>query len=111
MGPVTVGIYASDGPGGLPGSLVCSETGLTSGGAGATIDVWLDGSCLLSTGSYWLSVYPVMSFADFGQWFWSSNGSGHGSEFAFQDPDSLVGDTCTTWGLGNTDCLRSRSIC
>jgi hypothetical protein len=104
MGPITFEIYDIDGPGNLPGTLICSEVGLVSGGDGATIDVTLDCNCELGSGAYWLSIYPVMSFTDFGQWFWSSNSSGYGSEFAFQDPDALVGNPCSTWGLGGTDC-------
>ena len=45
-----------------------------------------------------------MSFAESGQWFWSSNATGYGSEFFFQDPDGLVGNPCSSWGLGITDC-------
>ena len=104
MGPVTIEVYDIDGPGNLPGTLLCSEVGLVSTGADSTVDVALDGSCELSSGAYWMSVLPVMSFADFGQWFWSSNETGYGSEFAFQDPDQLVGNPCVTWGLGITDC-------
>ena len=104
MGAVTYEVYDIDGPGNLPGTLLCSETGLVSTGADATIDVVLDGSCELGSGAYWMSVLPVMSFADFGQWFWSSNETGYGSEFVFQDPTGLVGNPCTTWGLGITDC-------
>jgi len=104
MGPITFEIYDIDGPGNLPGTLICSEVGIVSEGDDATIDVLLDGSCHLNSGAYWLSIYPVMSFTDFGQWFWSSNSSGFGSEFAFQDPDALVGNPCSTWGLGVTDC-------
>ena len=104
MGPITFEVYDSDGPGNLPGALICSEVGLVSEGDDATIYVFLEGSCQLNSGAYWLSIYPVMSFADFGQWYWSSNSGGYGSEFAFRDPDALVGNPCSTWGLGITDC-------
>jgi hypothetical protein len=101
---VTIEVYDIDGPGNLPGTLLCSEVGLVSTGDGSEIDVALNGACELTSGAYWLSVMPVMSFTDFGQWFWSSNGNGYGLEFAFQDPDALVGNPCTTWGFGITDC-------
>ena len=40
-----------------------------------------------------------------GQWFWSTNATGFGSEFAFRDPDELLGPgPCTNWGLGQTTC-------
>lgn len=104
MGPVTFEIYANDGPGNLPGTLVCSEVGITSTGDLSLIDIDLDGSCELTTGTYWISVYPAMAFDEFGQWFWSSNEIGYGSEFVFQDPEGLVGNPCSTWGLGITDC-------
>ena len=104
LGPVTVEFYAGDGPGGLPGTLVCSEVGVDNYGTGPVMDLGVQRGCVLQPGTYWVSVYPVMSFTDFGQWFWSSNGSGYGSEFAFRDPDGLVGNPCTDWGLGQTDC-------
>lgn len=104
MGPITIEVYDIDGPGNLPGTLLCSEVGIISSGVDAEIDVVLDGSCTLTSGAYWMSVLPVMDFGTAGQWFWSSNGNGYGSEFAFQDPDALVGNPCTTWGLGITDC-------
>ena len=101
---VTIEVYDIDGPANLPGTLLCSEVGLVNTGAGSEIDVVLDGSCVLGSGAYWMSVMPVMSFTDFGQWFWSTNSNGYGSEFAFQDPDQLVGSPCVTWGFGQTDC-------
>ena len=101
---VTIEVYDIDGPGNLPGTLLCSEVGLANTGVDATIDVVLDGSCVLTSGAYWMSVMPVMNFGEVGQWFWNSNGNGFGSEFAFQDPDQLVGSPCVTWGFGQTDC-------
>ena len=104
MGRVTVEIFDDDGPGGLPGTLLCSEVEPLNLENGAEINLVLDASCQLSSGVYWLSVYPVISFAESGQWFWSSNATGYGSEFSFQDPDGLVGNPCSSWGLGITDC-------
>ena len=104
LGDVTIEIYDDDGAGGLPGTLLCSEVGLVSSGVGSEVDVALDGSCSLASSTYWISVLPVMSFADFGQWFWSSNASGFGSQFAFQDPDGLLGNPCVSWGLGIDTC-------
>jgi len=106
---ITVEVYDIDGPGNLPGTLLCSETGLVNaeGNPSATIDVALSGSCTLGSGTYWLSVMPVMAFEGGanGQWFWSSNATGFGSEFAFRDPTELLGPgPCTAWGLGQTTC-------
>ena len=106
---VTIEVYDGDGPGGLPGTLLCSETGLVPAGGNAepTIEVALDQSCTLGTGEYWMSVLPVMNFGGGapGQWFWSSNATGFGSEFAFRDPDELLGPgPCNTWGAGQTTC-------
>ena len=106
---VTVEIYAKDGPNSLPGTLICSETGLipAAGAADPSLDLALDGSCALAAGEYWLSVLPVMDFGGGapGQWFWSSNASGFGDEFGFQDPDALLGPgPCNTWGFGQSTC-------
>jgi hypothetical protein len=106
---VTIEIYDIDGPGNFPGTLLCSETGLANAGGAndPAIDVALDGSCTLGSGSYWMSVLPVMPFGSGvpGQWFWSSNASGFGSEFVFHDPTALLGPgPCQDWGLGITTC-------
>jgi hypothetical protein len=101
---ITFEVYDRDGPDNLPGTLLCSEVGLVSTGAGPEMNIALDGSCELGSGNYWLSVYPVMGFGSNGQWFWSSNATGFGSEWAFRDPDGLTGNPCTDWGLGQSVC-------
>ena len=106
---ITVEVYDIDGPGNLPGTLLCSETGLVNAGGAndAAIDVELTGACTLGSGTYWMSVLPVMNFGGGspGQWFWSSNATGFGSEFAFQDPGELLGPgPCNAWGLGQSTC-------
>ena len=101
---VFVEFYAADGAGGLPGTLLCSENGLTNNGAAPSIDVTLTTPCILSGGSYWVSVMAVMPFAPNGQWAWTVNDSSNGSEFAWRDPDGLTGNPCVTWGLGITTC-------
>jgi len=106
---VTVEIYDSDGPSGLPGTLLCFETGLIPyGGPGdPALQLSLDATCCLDPGTYWLSVMPVMDFGGGapGQWFWSSNATGFGSEFVFRDPDELLGPgPCDDWAFGQTTC-------
>ena len=106
---VTIEVYDIDGPGGFPGTLLCSETGLANAGGPTdpAIDVALDESCVLGSGAYWMSVVPVMVFGGGtpGQWFQSTNATGFGSEFVFQDPDQLLGPgPCNSWGLGVTTC-------
>ena len=103
-GTVVIEVYDIDGPSGLPGTLLCSEVGLVSTGAGTEVNVTLDGSCELGSGAYWMSVMPNIEFATFGQWFWDSNGNGFGQEFAFRDPDGLLGNPCVDWGFAITDC-------
>jgi hypothetical protein len=103
LGPITFELYQADGPGSLPGTLVCFEEGLVSADAGS-IDVTLDGSCEIGTGAYWVSVFTSMSFDEEGLWFWNSNANGFGNQFAYQDPDGLLYPECTTWGFGLSDC-------
>lgn len=103
---VIVEIYDNTGPGGLPGGLYCQETGLTSAGGTSdpNLDVTLDGSCVVGEGTWWVSVLTDQDFGVAGQWFWAQNASNNGSEYAFQDPDGLVGTSCPSWGLGSTTC-------
>lgn len=104
---VSVEIYNADGTGGLPGTLACSDTGLASanGGSSPGLDVTLSGTCHLSAGVYWVSSFVVMNLTGSGQWFWNSNNSTNGSQFAFEDADGLVPvPACSSWGLGQTTC-------
>lgn len=93
--------------GGLPGAMVCEETGLASAGGTSdpNLDVTLDGTCVLTEGTYWMSMMVSMDFVPFGQYAWTVDAVGFGSEFAWQDPDGLIGGPCTpSWGLGITTC-------
>ena len=93
--------------GGLPDSLICEEVG-TNVDVEPNVRLNLSGACTapfpLAAGTYWVSIVVEMPYAPSGQWGWSSNNSANGAEFAFQDPDSLIGNPCVTWGHGITDC-------
>jgi len=102
---VVVQVWDKSGPGGLPGSMLCEDTG-----ANETTDPDIQftltncAAIELLEGYYWVSVMGNMPFVPAGQLAWVVNDSTHGSEFAFRDPNGLTGHPCTTWGLGITNC-------
>jgi hypothetical protein len=87
------------------GNTVCSwtEQNFTADGAVGPGDAQvfkikkLKGSpkCQLGTGTYWLGIEAVMSFADNGQWGWEASTAPKGLEFDWRDAADLVGTGCT----------------
>lgn len=91
----------------LPAAQLCAESG-ANGDTDPNMSLTLAGACAgimpLAEGQYFVSVMAVMPFAPSGQLAWTPNNSTNGAEFAFQDPSSLTGNPCTTWGAGSTTC-------
>ncbi len=108
-GPISaVEVQIWSAAGNLPATQLCAESG-TNELADPDMSLTLSGACAaimpLGEGQYFVSMMAVMPFAPSGQWAWGSNNSTNGAEFAFQDPDALLGaGPCNTWGAGGTTC-------
>lgn len=92
---------------GMPGNVIgaCDYPSLAPADtADPNISVSLSTPCVLEEGHYWVSVMALMPFTPNGQWSWSTVDFTTLNEWQFQDPDSLVGNPCTTWGAGEADC-------
>lgn len=109
-GVANVIFYAADGPGGLPGTAVCSypsQAIASGGGAGDGNYVFdLSGTpCVLTEGDYWFETQAVMAFNPGGnQWFWFNSFANSGPEWSFQDTADLLTTGCTIW-TPYTSCL------
>lgn len=104
-GSVNIEFY-TDG-GGIPGASVCSYPGV------APIDVYdanfavnLPTDCVLTAGTYYLSVQGQVDYGTGGQWYWTTNASTNGTDWVWQNPGNGFGTGCTTWADGNT-CLAA----
>jgi bacillolysin len=88
---------------GLPGSAVCTYTGLAAGvnfdeaNADGDFSVRLPSTCSLPAGTYWVMVQPDMDFVPLGRWFWKGRTVQSGSAFAWQNPGDGFGTGCTSW--------------
>jgi hypothetical protein len=96
---VNIEFYADGG--GMPGASVCSYPGA------APIDVYdanfavnLPTDCVLTEGTYYVSVQGQVDYATGGQWFWYLNGSANGTAWFWQNPGNGFGTGCTSWADG-----------
>jgi hypothetical protein len=102
-GPALIGdilIYADDA--GLPADTATCEYNavpVSDDSTAGNLSFELLTTCDLTAGTYWLSVLPVMSFTEFGQWGWLDNTPSINIDGAWRDPDGLIGSTCVDWTL------------
>lgn len=90
---------------GMPGAAVMKGTfNNLDGGAGPNFAFRLPGKGLkLKAGTYWVSVIADVNIIVSGQWYWNVNGTQHGNQATWQNPDG--GFTyCQTWGTIE-DCI------
>ena len=87
--------------GASPGTIACSRPAQIpiSGLADGNFSIDLSSPCVLSPGTYWLSMQGVMALNPGGnQWFWTpSNTSSNGDPYEWQDPMNLFATGCTSW--------------
>ena len=104
---VNIAFYANTGSN-LPGSPVagCSYLGAAYSG-GANFNVTLPTACVLSSGTYWVSVQSRQDFAPAGQWGWNNRLAAANNGAAWQNPGNGFSTGCTTWGR-KTTCLPSQ---
>jgi hypothetical protein len=98
---VNIEFYADSG--GLPGAAVCSYPGVVP------LDVNdpnfaanLPTDCVLTAGTYFVSVQGQLDYGTSGQWFWTQNGSSNGYAWVFRNPLNGFGTGCVTWTDGTT---------
>jgi len=98
-----VHFYANAGT--LPGALVCDRLSnpYVNGPAAGDAVITLTSACVLTPGTYWMSVQTRQDFNPAGQWFWQNRGVGTGNPAAWQNPGGGFGVGCLTWGV--------RSVC
>ncbi|MCB8945535.1 MAG: M36 family metallopeptidase [Ardenticatenaceae bacterium] len=98
--PTWIVEFYADG-GGLPGTLLSSQTGIT-----ATTDISgivtldLNTPVVLPPGTYWVSVLADMAFNPGvnEQWFWRARAVQSGQPYHWQDPANLITSVnCPTW--------------
>ncbi|MEJ2086587.1 MAG: choice-of-anchor R domain-containing protein [Acidobacteriota bacterium] len=88
--------------GGVPGTAVCSHTGLTSNtvtvapGVEAGFQVDLPSVCNLGAGTYWLEIQAVVPSTS-AAFFWESSTTANGNPDVWRDPNNIFGTGCTDW--------------
>lgn len=93
---VDVNFYADSG--GLPGAVQCTASGIVPTDAAGTFNIVLTVPCVLSEGSYWVSVIANMDLVPGGQWGWTERTVQSFNPSAWQNPGGGFATPCTTWG-------------
>ena len=88
----------------LPGALACSRLAnpFTIGPAAGDAVITLSSPCVLTPGTYWVSVQARQDFGPAGQWFWQNRTVQSGNASAWQNPGGAWGTGCATWGVKTT---------
>jgi hypothetical protein len=60
--------------------------------------------CLLTPGTYWMSVRANMHFLQHGQWFWHENTVQTLSPFVWENPGDGFGTGCLTFSYAKAEC-------
>lgn len=100
---IIVRIWNSDGTNGLPGTVFYEEI-LTAvnGQNDPHLTLSLTMPPLLTAGTYWLSVTPILDFnGNRGRWFWERATAGTGEEFHLLDEENIFGSG-DNWTAGNS---------
>lgn len=101
----TVDVWFYTDASGMPGTTVCFYPDvIPTNRPSPSMDINLPSPCLLSSGTYWVSVQVNQNFATFGSWFWMEVTSLQGSPAMWQNPGDGYGTGCTTWGRRGADC-------
>lgn len=100
--------------GGVPGSAVCTYSGLIAGTDYTDINghfsIILPTPCSLTPGIYWLTVQADMDFA-LGDWQWGATLPVNGSPALWQNPGGDWSIGCTSWtNAGSCFGLSSRDL-
>jgi subtilisin family serine protease len=86
---------------GVPGSPMCTYTGLAAGSGFSDSDgaltINLPTSCGLSPGKYWLMVQADMDYNPNGSWYWGTRNVSSNGQYVWQNPGNGYGTGCTTW--------------
>lgn len=97
---VDVTFYTNAAGGGdpdLPGTAVCTYTGLTPTDSNGSFTIDLPTSCTLPSGTYWVAIQTNQDFGASGQHFWSNRSVQSGSEGVWRNPGDGFASGCITW--------------
>lgn len=93
--------------GGFPGELInrCNYTNILPEDINdPSFIINLATPCLLTPGSYWMSVRANMLFLPDGQWFWNENTVQTLSPFVWENPGNGFGTGCITFSSAQAQC-------
>ena len=102
-----VSVYFYPNSGVLPATMAtCSYTNIaiTSGAATGAFSINLPSDCVLSAGTYWVSVQARMDFVPGGQWGWTERTVQSNSASAWRNPGGFFGLACLSWGARVATC-------
>ena len=101
----TVHVQFFNNSGTLPGTAVggCDYPAVVPVG-GPSFSLNLAPACVLTAGTYWVSVQANMDFTPFGQWGWTDRTVIANNPSVWQNPGGGFGAGCLTWGV-KTVCI------
>jgi bacillolysin len=86
---------------GVPGTSVCSYSGLQAGidfsDDAGDFSIRLPTSCVLAAGTYWLSVVADMDYLSRGQWYWTERTVQSGNPYVWKNPGDGFETGYTDW--------------
>lgn len=91
--------------GGVPGTVACSESGLSYTNTGGSWQIALNPGCNVSTGTYWVSAKANMAFFSGGEFGWTAFSGGAGAGAVWENPDGGISPGCTTWMSLSAGCF------
>lgn len=99
--------FYSNTAGNLPGTAVtnCSFTAASYTNVPASnFTINLPTACVLTGGTYWVSVQANQNFTPAGQWAWLDRTVTSNNAAAWQNPGNGFGTPCATWGRRGATC-------
>jgi len=91
-----------------PGTAECTYTGIIPADSAGTFDIALPSPCILTEGTYWMSVQARQDFTPAGQWGWTDRTVQSGNPSMWENPNGGFG-VCPAWAV-KTTCVTGSTV-